>query len=139
MEEFPQFTENEDVQGFTSMFFPTTDLPITTTMLPDNSTLHCNSFRKNSTTPIVINAGYGGIPQNLLINFVGGLVMILWSAAVTLVAYILLRYLDMHRASINDETLGLDLAVHNEPAYNFTWEDIEIQFKTANANGKQQK
>ena len=77
--------------------------------------------------------------QNLLINFVGGLVMILWSAAVTLVAYILLRYLDMHRASINDETLGLDLAVHNEPAYNFTWEDIEIQFKTANANGKQQK
>ena len=70
MEEFPQFTENEDVQGFTSMFFPTTDLPITTTMLPDNSTLHCNSFRKNSTTPIVINAGYGGIPQNLLINFV---------------------------------------------------------------------
>lgn len=79
------------------------------------------------------------IIQNLLINFVGGLVMILWSAAVTLVAYILLRYLDMHRASINDETLGLDLAVHNEPAYNFTWEDIEIQFKTANANGKQQK
>jgi ammonia channel protein AmtB len=41
----------------------------------------------------------------------------LWSFSITLLLYIVLRSLHLLRVSPSDEKIGLDMATHNEKAY----------------------
>lgn len=82
--------------------------------------------------------------KGLLMNIIGGAVIIVWSFSTTLALYAILRYFDVHRATPRQEKLGdyqtvsysmtksfdnyeenlvvlikgLDLAIHNQAAYN---------------------
>ncbi len=55
----------------------------------------------------------------LLINAIGGIVIMLWSAGVIILLYLILEKFGLHRASANEERIGLDLSVHGEEAYRF--------------------
>lgn len=57
--------------------------------------------------------------QGLLVNAVGGIVIMLWSFLSICLLYILLRYLNLDRVSASEEQIGLDLSIHKEEAYNY--------------------
>ena len=57
--------------------------------------------------------------QGLLVNAVGGIVIMLWSFFSICLLYIILRYFNLHRVSASEEQIGLDVSIHKEEAYNY--------------------
>lgn len=43
----------------------------------------------------------------------------LWSAGVIILLYLILEKFGLHRASANEERIGLDISVHGDEAYRF--------------------
>ena len=57
--------------------------------------------------------------QGLIVNAVGGPVIMLWAFFNVCLLYVILRYFNLHRVSASDEQIGLDVSVHKEEAYNY--------------------
>lgn len=53
----------------------------------------------------------------LAYRIVGALAIFAWSAVGSLILFGLLKYFGILRVSLEDEITGLDISIHNEPAY----------------------
>ncbi|XP_057367451.2 putative ammonium transporter 1 [Daphnia carinata] len=65
---------------------------------------------------IILNPSKSSV-YGLLVNIFGGLVIIVFSFFSIFLLYAVLRYFHLHRVTAQEETLGLDLAIHNQAAY----------------------
>ncbi len=73
----------------------------------------------------------------LLINAIGGIVIMLWAAGVIILLYLILEKFGLNRASASEERVGLDLSVHGEEAYRFEKpDDGDPSQNKSQANGK---
>ena len=58
-------------------------------------------------------------------QLLGGLILFVWSAAVSNVFFFSANYLGFLRFSHEEEMKGLDMIEHDGPAYKWKWSDLE--------------